>query len=130
MVVMGEGEIPVGEDVVHREGDELTPAPENLSEQVASVERFGKMDREHHDRVESVVGFLEVEHWPHAGWALEVVIAGLEELTGELDHGPPPQCCPHVERVLYEHAGGVEFLLGRARPLVGDSGELYLHRPA
>ena len=130
MVGVGEGEMPVGEDVVHREGDELTATPEDLPEQVASVERVGEMDREHHDGVESVTGFLEAEHWPHAGWELEVFIAGLEELTGELDRGPPPRYRPQAERVLYEHAGGVEFLLGRARRPVGDSGELHLHRPA
>ena len=122
----GEGRIVVGVHVVHRECDELTAAPPDGPEEEAGVQRVGEGGREHHDVVEIVTGFVEAKHGPHARWAVEVAIAGGEELAGELERGPPPRDHPHAESVLHEHAGGVEFLRVRARRPVRDSGELHL----
>jgi hypothetical protein len=102
----GEGRIVVGVHVVHRECDELTAAPPDGPEEEAGVQRVGEGGREHHDVAEIVTGFVEAKHGPHARWAVEVAIAGGEELAGKLERGPPPRDHPHAESVLHEHAGG------------------------
>ena len=46
MVASGEDALEVGEDVIGRECDELSPTPIHLAEQVVGIEPVGEVDDE------------------------------------------------------------------------------------
>ena len=115
-----EDAVPLGEDVAHGEGDELTAAPKCLAEQMVGVKGVGEGDLE---AAASRADLRDVEHGRRARW--EVREAGPEEEPGELGSSPPPRDGPAPQGVLHEPARWVLPLLDDGRTAERRAVELH-----